>query len=68
MKKLTCDDTNPLYKGFNLHKFSFNIQFVKWVEETGKIVMYNDPFVAKHKNKYKLLRNIHYQEKNRNIP
>ena len=24
---------------------------------------YNDPFVAKHKNNYKLLRKIHYQEK-----
>ena len=26
-------------------------------------MFYNDPFVAKHKNNYKLLRKIHYQEK-----
>ena len=25
--------------------------------------MYDDPFVVKHKNNYKLLRNIHYQVK-----
>jgi len=26
-------------------------------------MLYNDPFVTKHKNNYKLLRKIHYQEK-----
>ena len=31
-------------------------------------MLYNDPFVAKHKNNYKLLRKIHYQEKKRNLP
>ena len=39
LKKLTCNDTNPLYKRFYLDKFSFNIQYVKWAEETIKIVM-----------------------------
>ena len=29
------------------------------------MVLYNDPFVAKHKNNYTYLRKIHYQEKNK---
>ena len=35
----------------------------EWAEECGKLVLYNDPFVAKHKNKYTLLRKMHYEEK-----
>ena len=68
LKKLTREDTNPLYKGFNLDQFSLNFQCVDWAATAGNIVLYNDPFVAKHKNNYKLLRKIHYQEKKRNLP
>ena len=48
---------------FIIFYISFNCQTLKWAEESGKIMLYNDPFVAKHKNNYKLLRKIHYQEK-----
>ena len=68
MKKLTHDDTNALYKGFNLDQFSLNFQCVEWASTSGNKVLYNDPFVAKHKNNYKLLRKIHHQEKKRNLP
>ena len=44
-KKLTCNYKNPLYNGFNLDKFSFNFQCVKWAEESGNLVLYNDSFV-----------------------
>ena len=57
-----------MYKGFNLDQFSLNFQCVDWDATAGNIVLYNDPFVAKHKNNYKLLRKIHYQEKKRNLP
>ena len=68
LKKLTREDTNPLYKGFNLDQFSLNFQCIKWAATTSNLVLYNDPFVAKHKNNYKLLRTIHYLEKKRNLP
>ena len=31
-------------------------------------MLYNDPFIDKHKNNYKLSRKIHYLEKKRNLP
>ena len=68
LKKLTREDTNPLYKGFNLDQFSLNFQCIKWAATASNLVLYNDPFVAKHKNNYKLLRTIHYLEKKRNLP
>ena len=68
LKKLTREDTNPVYKGFNLDQFSLNFQCIKWAATTSNLVLYNDPFVAKHKNNYKLLRTIHYLEKKRNLP
>ena len=43
--------------------FSLNCQLSKWAEGSGKLVLYNDPFVVKHKNNYTTLRNIHNQEK-----
>ena len=36
---------------------------MKWAEECGALVLYNDPFVAKHKNNYTLLRKTHYEVK-----
>ena len=68
LKKLTREDTNSLYKGFNLDQFSLNFQCIKWAATASNLVLYNDPFVAKHKNNYKLLRTIHYLEKKRNLP
>ena len=68
LKKLTREDTNPLYKGFNLDQFSLNFQCIKWAATASNLVLFNDPFVAKHKNNYKLLRTIHYLEKKRNLP
>ena len=41
---------------------SFDCQCHKWAEECGKLVLYNDPFVKQHKNKYTLLRKIHYEK------
>ena len=43
--------------------YSLVYQTLRWAEESGKLVMYDDPFVVKHKNNYKLLRKIHYQVK-----
>ena len=68
LKNLTRDDTNPLYKGFNFDHFSIYFQCVKWAATSSNQVLYNDQFVAKHKNNYKLLRKIDYQEKKRNLP
>ena len=59
LKKLMCDDTYPLYKGFILDQFSINFQCVKWAAVRSNLVLYNDPFVAKHKNNYKLLCKLH---------
>ena len=66
--RLTCDDTNPLYKGFNLDRFSLNFQCVKWAASSSSNLMLPiDSFFAKHKNNYKFLRKIHYLEKKRNL-
>ena len=46
LKKLTRDDTNPLYKGFNLDQFSLNFQCIKWAATTRNLVLYNNPFVV----------------------
>ena len=46
---------------FNCCK-SFNCKLRKKAEKCGKLVLYNDPFVKQHKNNYKLLRKIHYEE------
>ena len=48
---------------FIIFYISFYCQLLKWAKKSGKIMLYNDPFVAKHKNNYKLLRKIQYQEK-----
>ena len=50
-------------KIFYLFWYSLVYQTLRWAEESGKLVMYDDPFVVKHKNNYKLLRKIHYQVK-----
>ena len=68
LKKFTRDDTNPLYKGFNLDQFSLNFQCVKWAFSSSNLMLPIDLFVAKHKNNYKLLRKKHYLEKKRNLP
>ena len=68
MKKLTREDTNPLYKEFNLNQFSLNFQCIKWAASNSYQVLHNDPFAAKHKNNFKLLREIQYLEKKRNLP
>ena len=46
LKKLMLDDTNPLYKGFDLDQFSLNFQCVKWASTSDNRVLYNNPFVA----------------------
>ena len=45
LKSLKCEDTNPLYQGFNLDRFSVNFHFVKWAADSNNLVLYNDPFV-----------------------
>ena len=54
LKKLTREDINPLYRGFNINNLSFDLRCAKWAEECGKMVLYKDPFVLKHKNNYRL--------------
>ena len=45
-------------------QFILNFQCVKWDASSSSNLMLSDvPFVAKHKNNYKLLRKIHYLEK-----
>ena len=63
LKQISQFDKNPLYKGLNINQLSFALRCVKWAEECGKMVLYKDPFVLKHKNNYRLLRKIHYQVK-----
>ena len=55
--------SNPLYNGLNLDQFSLNFKCVKWAASSSNLMLPNDPFVAKHKINYKLLRKILYLEK-----
>ena len=42
LKNLTREDTNPLYKVFNLDQLSLNFQFVKWAATSSNRVLYNE--------------------------